>query len=134
VRKNRYGTAFVTRINSEISRSIYENLLFSLETFRYRVCESGLNSPLQNFREGYEKAVEELNRQKETTNNQVELERRFYGFPLNVPFTSLEAVWQAVDLTEICEFLDNEVEYVLAVRTFKHPAYLVSVWVFVGVI
>ena len=60
--------------------------------------------------------------------------RESYGFPLNMPFVSIEQVWEEVKNTEIHNILDADFEYVLTVCIWPYPNYVLSVWVYIAVL
>ncbi|KAL4448733.1 hypothetical protein ABPG74_012822 [Tetrahymena malaccensis] len=60
--------------------------------------------------------------------------KQLYGFPLNIPFTSIEKVWEEIKQTGIHEILKKDIEYLLDTKCYCYPNFIISVWVFVGVI
>jgi hypothetical protein len=57
-----------------------------------------------------------------------------YGFPLNMPYVSIEQIWEEVRNTEIHNILNNDVDFALAVAITAYPNYVLSVWVYIGII
>lgn len=57
-----------------------------------------------------------------------------YGFPLNMSFTDIDRIWQEVKNTDIHNIQSDDVEYVLAVGVYAYDHFVLSVWLFVGVI
>ena len=64
----------------------------------------------------------------------VTLNRDIYGFPLNMPFVSVEQIWEEVRNTEIHNILSEDIEFVLSVGIFPYPNYVLSVWVYIAVL
>lgn len=60
--------------------------------------------------------------------------REIYGFPLNMPFVSVEQIWEEVSNTEIHNILNDDIEFVLSVCIFPYPNYVMSVWVYIAVL
>ena len=57
-----------------------------------------------------------------------------YGFPLNMPYTDLEKIWQEVKNTDIHNILSDDVEYVLSVAIYPYDSFVLSIWVYIAVI
>lgn len=57
-----------------------------------------------------------------------------YGFPLNMPYLSVDQVWQEVKNTGIHDLANDDLKYVLSVGIFHYPNYVLSVWVYIAVI
>lgn len=51
-----------------------------------------------------------------------------------MPFVSIEQVWEEIRATEVHNILMDNVEYVLAVSILPYRNYVLSVWVYVGVL
>lgn len=60
--------------------------------------------------------------------------RDIYGFPLNMPFVSVEQIWEEVSNTEIHNILSDDIEFVLSVCIFPYPNYVMSVWIYIAVL
>ena len=60
--------------------------------------------------------------------------KEVYGFPLNMPYISLEKIWEEVKNTDIHNIIDNDVEYVLCVGVCPYPHYVLSIWVYIAVL
>ena len=60
--------------------------------------------------------------------------KEIYGFPLNMPFVSTQQIWEEVKNTKIHEIIIENVEHALSVCIFPYTNYVLSVWVFIGVI
>jgi coiled-coil and C2 domain-containing protein 2A len=66
--------------------------------------------------------------------NEVPPGEDIYGFPLNMPYTDIDKIWQEVKHTDIHNIQNDDVEYVLSVAITPYPHFVLSVWVYVGVI
>lgn len=49
-------------------------------------------------------------------------------------FTTIEKVWEEIKQTGIHELLKKDIEYLLDCKCYCYPNFIISVWVFVGVI
>lgn len=78
--------------------------------------------------------LDELERMKSQVKDQIDPDRVFLGFPLNMPFTTVQDVWERVSNTQIHLNEKEDMEFVVTVRTFDYPCFVTSVWVFLGVI
>lgn len=54
------------------------------------------------------------------------------GFPINMAFTRIEAVTEAVKATGVHSTESDEVEFALAVYVHPYPNNVLSVWVYVA--
>nr|CAB3228105.1 coiled-coil and C2 domain-containing protein 2A [Phallusia mammillata] len=59
---------------------------------------------------------------------------RFTGFPMDMPYISVEQVVSAVRSTEVHKIVDPNVEFSLAVYIHPYPASVLAVWVYVAAI
>eukprot|EP00330_Aristerostoma_sp_ATCC50986_P001815 CAMPEP_0114601434 /NCGR_PEP_ID=MMETSP0125-20121206/24079_1 /TAXON_ID=485358 ORGANISM="Aristerostoma sp., Strain ATCC 50986" /NCGR_SAMPLE_ID=MMETSP0125 /ASSEMBLY_ACC=CAM_ASM_000245 /LENGTH=109 /DNA_ID=CAMNT_0001810711 /DNA_START=4148 /DNA_END=4477 /DNA_ORIENTATION=- len=57
-----------------------------------------------------------------------------YGFPINLTYTDIDRVWMEVKNTDIHNIQSDLVQYVLAVHIDPYPHYIMSVWIFIGVL
>lgn len=57
-----------------------------------------------------------------------------YGIPLNMAFSNIDKIWQAVKNTDIHAIDTNDVEYIVSVAVYPYPHYVLSVWVYIGVL
>ena len=55
---------------------------------------------------------------------------RVYGVPLNMGYCDVEAVWKAVENTDIVALGDDDADYCAAVRVFPYAHRVYSIWVF----
>ncbi len=60
--------------------------------------------------------------------------KKIYGFPLNMTYTNKETLWTQIQNTEIDAILKNDMEYIVSVRCFQYPNFIISVWVFIAVL
>ena len=51
-----------------------------------------------------------------------------------MPFVSTQQIWEEVKNTKIHEIIIENVEHALSVCIFPYTNYVLSVWVFIGVI
>ncbi|XP_039261426.2 coiled-coil and C2 domain-containing protein 2A-like isoform X2 [Styela clava] len=59
---------------------------------------------------------------------------RFVGFPMDMPFTDIDAVVKAVRSTEVHKIQDNDIEFALGVYIHPYPSSVLCVWVYVAAI
>ena len=62
----------------------------------------------------------------------MDADKNFYGFTINMGYTTNKDVWERVQETQIHLDETESMEFVLAVRCFEQATHLLSVWVFVG--
>lgn len=60
--------------------------------------------------------------------------KKFYGFPINLPYTDYESVWDHIQATGIQQYLEKDLEYVVAVQCFQYKNYIISTWIFLAVL
>ena len=71
---------------------------------------------------------------KNQVKDQIDSDRKFFGFPLNMPFTTVQDLWERVNNTQLHLNELEDLEFVVTVRTFDYPCFVTSVWIFIGVI
>ncbi|CAF0989862.1 unnamed protein product, partial [Didymodactylos carnosus] len=54
------------------------------------------------------------------------------GFPLQMPYTSIQAILDAVQSTKIFEHPTNEIEFCLAVHIHAYPNNILAVWIYIA--
>jgi len=127
--KRAYRTKWERRFGDRL-RNI---LLTSFESFKYRTRTTGTKSTLAGGQD-IGKSKEDIDQIKDDILNEVPEGGDIYGFPLNMPFTDIDRIWQEVKNTDIHNIQSDDVEYVLAVGAYAYDHFVLSVWVFVGVI
>ena len=60
--------------------------------------------------------------------------KKIYGFPINLTYSDVEKVWEEIENTDIHEILRNDISFVCATACLPYPNFIISVWVFVGVL
>ena len=65
---------------------------------------------------------------------QLEISYRISGFPINLPYTNMNAIYQAVYATQVHAMPTSDIEYALAVHIHPYPNTILSVWVYVAVL
>lgn len=120
-----------TNWNKELSREIKHQLLLSFENFKY-VMRPAYGQGTENHLKKKE-ADRQLQNIKDTITRKIS-GKEIYGFPLNVPFISIDQVWDEVKTTEIHNILHEDIQYVLSVAIVPYPNYVMSVWVYVAVL
>lgn len=58
--------------------------------------------------------------------------RQLKGYPMNLPFSDVDAVLEQIKAVGIHEIKATDVQFVLAVRAFPLVNNAISLWVFVG--
>lgn len=59
---------------------------------------------------------------------------RVSGFPLNMPYTSMDAILEAVHATQVHAIPSNDIEYIIAVNIIPYPNTVLSVWIYIAVL
>lgn len=54
------------------------------------------------------------------------------GFPINMPYTDVDAVMEAVKATGVHSNESEDVEFALAAYIYPYPCDVLSVWVYVA--
>lgn len=133
IEEHRYKavTPFTTTWNKNLSREIKHQLLLSFENFKY-VMRPAYGQGTDNHLKK-KKAEQQLRFITDTILSKTQ-GKEIYGFPLNVPFISIDQVWDEVRSTEIHNILHEDIQYVLSVAIVPYPNYVLSVWVYVAVL
>lgn len=58
--------------------------------------------------------------------------KRFWGFPINMTFTNLDALWEAVKATRMHSVNRKDIEFALTVHIEAYPCHVLSVWIFLA--
>ena len=83
--------------------------------------EKNRNLPIQNQTE-----PEEL--------KQLETQFRISGFPINLSYTNLTDIFEAVKATQVHAIPTSECEFALGVHINPYPNTIMSVWVYIAVL
>lgn len=59
---------------------------------------------------------------------------RISGFPLNMPYTNMKSVLEAVFATQVHRIPTSDIEYALGVHIHPYPNTILSVWVYIAVL
>jgi coiled-coil and C2 domain-containing protein 2A len=57
---------------------------------------------------------------------------RISGFPINVPYTNMNQIFEAVYATQVHSLPTNDVEFALAVCVVPYPNTILSVWIYIA--
>ena len=57
---------------------------------------------------------------------------RISGFPINLPYTNVSSILEAVYASQVHAIPTGDVEFALAVQIFPYPNTILSVWVYVA--
>lgn len=57
---------------------------------------------------------------------------RLSGFPINLPYTSMSSIFDAVYATQVHAIPSSDVEFALAVHIHPYPNTVLSVWIYVA--
>lgn len=111
---------YTFRMNNNISDLIRNEMLIELETLSNDFRLTGNDSKFYSAKQKSEwpSILEELERLKGKVKNSIEENKEFYGFPLHFTFTTVEDIWEKVNMTQIHTLEKEDVEFVVAVRTF----------------
>lgn len=114
----------VTRWNRSCSSALRQ-ILEGLETERFRSVApaDGQAAPGRSYQDGHTERLTKLIG-----------DARFIGFPMDMPFTDIDAVVKAVRSTEVHKIQDNDIEFALAVHIHPYPASILCVWVYLAAI
>lgn len=81
-----------------------------------------------------EKNRNQLIQQEPEELKQLESSFRISGFPINLPYTNLSDICEAVRATQVHAIPTNECEFALGVHVFPYPNTIMSVWVYIAVL
>lgn len=65
---------------------------------------------------------------------QLESSYRISGFPLNLPYTNMNAIYEALQATQVHAMPTSQIEYALAVHVHPYPNTIMAVWIYVAVL
>ena len=65
---------------------------------------------------------------------QLETQFRISGFPVNLPYTNMTDIFEAVKATQVHAVPTSEVEFALAVHINPYPNTIMSVWIYIAVL
>lgn len=65
---------------------------------------------------------------------QLQTTHRVTGFPINMPYTSMTAILEAVYATQAHTIPTNDVDYALAVYIYPYPNNILSVWIYLALL
>lgn len=65
---------------------------------------------------------------------QLEASYRISGFPINLPYTNMTAIYEAVQATQVHAMPTSEMEYALAVHIAPYPNTIMAVWIYIAVL
>jgi len=54
------------------------------------------------------------------------------GFPLNMPYSEMKVLCDAVYATGVHQYESSDVEFALAVHVHPYPSNVLSVWIYVA--
>jgi coiled-coil and C2 domain-containing protein 2A len=76
---------------------------------------------------------ETLSSQKEPEElEQYQKTYRISGFPINLPYSNMNSIFEAVYATQVHSIPTNDVEFALAVCVVPYPNTILSVWIYVA--
>lgn len=70
----------------------------------------------------------------DTKNRRDDNDIRAWGFTVNVTYTNLDSLWNAVYNTKIHLVDRNDVEFVLVAKVKSYSAHVFSVWIYLAAI
>lgn len=121
---------YQTNWNRKFSKEIKNNLLFLLESFKYRVKETGGEE--NKIKDFIQQSLIDLKEFKNKISGQIDGNKCIYGIPLNFKFDRYHNIWEEIKETEIFQVFTDDVEFLLSVKVFPYPNNFCSVWVFLG--
>jgi hypothetical protein len=86
---------YTFRLNQQISNMVRDQMLLELENLVSDYRLTGTESKFYSDRQksSWPNILEELERLKIKIKDEIDTDRSFFGFPLNMPFTTLQDVW-----------------------------------------
>jgi len=125
--------AYRTKWAYNFGAKVRNILLVSFEAFKYRTRLTGTKAG-SDITAQTNTSIQDIERIKEDILNEVPAGEDIYGFPLNMPFTDIDKIWQDIKNTDIHNIQSDDVEYVLSVAINPYPHFVLSVWVYIAVI
>lgn len=124
-----------TNWNIEVGNQLQETL-DNCEIFMQQARKGATNSSLRGKQQNQQVNInmEQVNDHIQNTVNQYSKGMTPWGFPLNMPFTSLEDIWQAVKATRIHDVDDRTAQFSLSVKVWGYPCNVLSVWIYICVL
>jgi coiled-coil and C2 domain-containing protein 2A len=95
------------------------DLLHAMERYSVQMNASNDDAPIKRW-------LDEL--------AQLQIAHRVTGFPINLPYTNMKAILEAVHATQAHAIPTNDVDYAIAVYVHAYPNSILSVWVYLAVL
>jgi coiled-coil and C2 domain-containing protein 2A len=128
------------RYVSELEAKIERNLIDRLKSWRIQrrtrfnpLVTNALRKVLLEMERNRDSSMVELQNEPEILID-IQKSYKISGFPINLPYTNMQAILEAVYATQVHAIPSNEVEYALAVNIYPYPNTILSVWVYVAVV
>nr|XP_018671326.2 coiled-coil and C2 domain-containing protein 2A isoform X3 [Ciona intestinalis] len=129
--------SYVANLIDAVERTLKDRIVSWRPRHITRWNRSG-NSILRQIVKGLEERVSRKTGVVNTGHNEQLLSQlgdvRFTGYPMDQPYTGVEAVVSAVRSTEVHKIQDPDVEFSMAVHIHAYPASVLAVWVYVAAI
>ncbi len=65
---------------------------------------------------------------------QLETTFRISGFPINLPYTNMNDIFEAVKATQVHAVPTSDCEFALGVNVYAYPNTIMSVWVYIAIL
>lgn len=120
-----------TRIENKLKEKLQEWRPRHITKYN-RYGSSALRALLANMEKTRSQPLQ--NQQEPEEFKQLETSFRISGFPINLPYTNLNDICEAVKSTQVHAMPTNECEFALGVQIFSYPNTIMSVWVYIAVL
>ncbi|CAG9318052.1 unnamed protein product [Blepharisma stoltei] len=125
----RYRRPLRTSWNRDVAQRLYE-ILWLFEAYKSDFRDGAQQSSLYNF--SSEASINKLAEIQDKVVNLLGDSTYAYGFPINLPLTDIDSIWEEVLNTDLYNIADDDCEFVLCVRVFEYPCFISSVWVYIA--
>ena len=95
-----------------------------------RFCSLALRQILTNIEKS--RGIKLQNQKEPDELSQFTSQYRISGFPINLPYTNLTSILEAVFASQVHAIPSPDVEFALAVQIYPYPNTILSVWVYVA--
>ena len=119
------------KIESKLREKLQEWRPRHLTKF-HRYCCSALRKILINMEKLRDQSLKAQSSPEEL--RQLESEYRISGFPISLPYTNMQAIYEAVQATQVHALPSSQIQYALAVHIHSYPNTIMAIWIYIAVL
>lgn len=125
----------VNELESSIDTKLREKLQKWRSSRRTRFnayASSQLKRVLENLEKEHNLKLQNQNESEQLLD--IQKSYKISGFPINMPFTNMDQIFEAVYATQVHAIPSNDVDFALAVYIYPYPNTILSVWIYIAVL